>query len=258
MEDLTAVSGGEAPPHIVITGASSGIGRAAAEEMASRGWRVTTVGRNRERLGPDGIVCDFADLSQVRELAQALKGQRIDVLANNAGLIKRGSTVDGFDYTMQVNYLAPFLLTHLLIDQLPSGARIVNTASLAANAGVNPDPPGRSFASSWLSYCTSKLANIRFAAEAARRWPRLLSYSFHPGTVRTGWGTPLAQVWFKIGPGLSTPKQGADQLVWLSTAPAEDLVNGAYYVRRRVTRGRDDKAAASRLWDATASLLDLT
>ncbi|HCT77900.1 MAG TPA: short-chain dehydrogenase [Micromonosporaceae bacterium] len=249
MEDLT--------PHVVITGASSGIGQAAAIEMARRGWRVTLVGRSRERLGPAGLVADFTELAQVHELAHRLKGQRIDVLANNAGLIKRGSTVDGFDATMQVNHLAPFLLSHLLREQLPDGARIVNTSSAAWAWGADPTPPGRRFPSAWLAYSTSKKANILFADEATRRWPTLRSYSFHPGVVRTRFGTPGAKLWYKLAPGLSTPEQGADQLVWLSTAPAEELVNGAYYVDRRPVDHAKDEAAASRLWDATASLLAL-
>ncbi len=250
MEDLTR--------HVVITGASSGIGQAAATEMQKRGWRVTRVGRNRERLGPNGIVADFADLAQVRALAEALKGQRIDVLANNAGLVKRGTTVDGYDTTMQVNHLAPFLLTHLLRDQMPDGARIVNTSSMAAGAGVDPTPPGRRFRSAWLAYATSKRANVYFAAEITRRWPTLHGYSFHPGVPRTSFGPAIARPFYRYAPGLATPEQGADQLVWLSTAPAAELVDGAFYANRRPsTAVTDNKAAASRLWEATASLLDL-
>ncbi|GIH11682.1 short-chain dehydrogenase [Rhizocola hellebori] len=249
MEDLTR--------HIVITGASSGIGRAAATEMESRGWRVTRIGRNQERLGPNGLVADFADLAQVRAVAEKLKGQRIDVIANNAGLVKGGTTVDGFHTTMQVNHLAPFLLTYLLRDQMPDGARMVNTSSAAWNVGADPSPPGRRFPSKWLAYATSKRANVYFAAEAARRWPTLRCYSFHPGVPRTRFGPPAARLFYRFAPGLTTPQQGADQLIWLSTAPPEELVDGAYYVSRRAVARPDDKAAASRLWEATASLLEL-
>jgi NAD(P)-dependent dehydrogenase (short-subunit alcohol dehydrogenase family) len=249
VEDLT--------PHVVITGASSGIGRAAAIEMQRRGWRVTRVGRNRERLGPNGIVADFAELAQVRVLAERLRGQRIDVLANNAGLVKRGATVDGYDVTMQVNHIAPFLLTHLLRDQMPDGARIVNTSSAAWGIGADPTPPGRRFVSKWLAYATSKRANVYFAAEVVRRWPTLRSYSFHPGVPRTRFGPPAARLFYRVAPGLDTPELGADQLVWLSTAAPEELINGAYYTMRRAIENADDRAAASRLWEATASLLHL-
>jgi daunorubicin C-13 ketoreductase len=202
-------------------------------------------------------VADFADLAQVRSLAEKLKGQRIDVLANNAGLVKRGPTVDGYDSTMQINHIAPFLLTHLLRDQMPDGARIVNTSSMAARAGADPTPPGRRFLSAWLAYGTSKRANVYFAAEACRRWPTLHSYSFHPGVPRTRFGPAIARPFYRYAPGLATPAQGADQLIWLSTAPIEELVEGAFYSSRRVVSGVDDKAAASRLWEATASLLGL-
>ncbi len=249
MEDLT--------PHVVITGASSGIGQAAARLMQERGWRVTRVGRNRERLGANGIVADFADLAQVRLLAEKLKGQRIDVLANNAGLVKRGTTVDGHDCTMQVNHLAPFLLTHLLRDQMPDGARVVNTSSAAAGIGADPTPPGRRFLSAWLAYASSKRANVYHAAEAARRWPRLHAYSFHPGVPRTRFGPGPARLFYRYAPGLASPEQGADQLIWLATAPVEELVDGAFYTKRRPSLSLDDKAAASRLWEATASLLNL-
>ena len=258
MEDLT--------PHIVITGASSGIGAAAAHEMARRGWRVTAVGRDPVRLsifagvpGTSALRCDFTRLSDVRDLAKRLEGQRIDVLANNAGGVFRGSTVDGFDVTMQTNHIAPFLLTHLLLPQLPDGARIVNTSSMASATGLDPTPPSRRFPSSWLAYGTSKKANILFTAEAARRWPRLTSVCFHPGVVRTRFGTPAARLFYRLAPGLETPEGAAKQLVWLATEPAENLVNGAYYSAYKVVKPRGvatDEAAATRLWEATAPHVD--
>jgi NAD(P)-dependent dehydrogenase (short-subunit alcohol dehydrogenase family) len=256
VEDLTK--------HIVITGASSGIGAAAAREMARRGWRVTLTGRDQARLdkvlegvpGGRGLIADFADLKQVRRLAEELQGEQIDVLANNAGLITRGTTVDGFDATMQINHISPFLLTTLLRPQLPDGGRIITTASMASATGANPVPPDRKFPSVWLAYGTSKKANTYFAAEAARRWPELLSFSFHPGVVKTNFGTPVAKFVYRIAPGIITPEQGAEQLVWLATAPAGDLVNGAYYVRHQVAGpSAKSEAVASQLWDATASLV---
>jgi daunorubicin C-13 ketoreductase len=258
VEDLTL--------HVVITGASSGIGAAAAHEMARRGWRVTVVGRDPGRLsqfsgvpGTTALRCDFARLSDVRDLAKRLEGQRIDVLANNAGGVFRGSTVDGFNVTMQTNHIAPFLLTQLLLPQLPEGARIVNTASMASAAGLDPTPPSRWFPSSWLAYGTSKKANILFSLEAARRWPHLTSVSFHPGVVRTRFGTPAAQLFYRVAPGLVTAEQAGRQLVWLATEPAEKLVSGGYYANYRVVKPRGtatDEAAAARLWEATASLVD--
>jgi len=242
--------------HVVITGASSGIGLAGAIELERRGWRVTRIGRTASRVGPGGLVADFADLAQVRRLARELEGELIDVLVNNAGLVKRGSTVDGYNVTMQINYLAPFLLTHLLLPQMRDGGRIINTASMAADWGGNPIPPGRRFPSAWLAYATSKRANVWFAAEAARRWPRLGSYSFHPGIVRTRFGPPPAQLFYKLAPGLSTPEQGADQLVWLSEQE-EGLVSGGYYVDRKLAWTGPQAEVASQLWDATSELLGI-
>ncbi len=270
MEDLTR--------HAVITGATSGIGQAAAVALARQGWQITVVGRDPGRLdatlgavrqaaagpAPAGLLADFADLSQVRELAAKLAGQRIDVLANNAGLVvgKRVTTVDGHELTIQTNHLAPFLLTNLLREQLAPGARIISTASMAHSWGsVNPaDLDRRGLYSSWLAYGASKRANIMFAAEAARRWPELLSFSFHPGVVRTRFGTPIAQLFYKIGPGLATPEQGADQLVWLATADPAQLQNGAYHVLRKVTaphRQARDPQQAARLWDASEAAVRL-
>jgi daunorubicin C-13 ketoreductase len=224
------------------------------------------VGRDPARLssfdgvpGVSALRCDFTRLGEVRELAERLKGQRIDVLANNAGIVARGSTVDGFDVTMQTNHIAPFLLSHLLLPQLPDGARIVNTASMASASGLDPTPPSRRFASAWLAYGTSKKANILFAAEAARRWPHLTSVSFHPGVVRTRFGTPAARLFYRIAPGIETAEGAAKQLVWLASEPAENLVNGGYYFNYKVAKPRGvatDEAAASRLWEATASLVD--
>nr|WP_117209478.1 SDR family NAD(P)-dependent oxidoreductase [Allorhizocola rhizosphaerae] len=252
---------------MVITGASSGIGAAAAVEMARRGWRVTLVGRDPSRLSasldavpgePTAVQADFSRLADVRELAKRLlSGPRIDVLANNAGLVARGSTVDGFHTTMQVNHLAPFLLSHLLLPHL-DGGRIINTASLSAAYGLDPTPPTRAFPSAWLTYCTSKKANIYFTAEASRRWPSVASLAFHPGVPRTRFGTPAAQLFYRIAPGLPTSEQAARELVRLATEPVAQLVNGGYYYNGRLLSGPERrKTAASRLWDATASALDL-
>jgi NAD(P)-dependent dehydrogenase (short-subunit alcohol dehydrogenase family) len=268
VEDLTR--------HAVITGASSGIGTAAAAGLARRGWRVTLVGRDPGRLDAalafvreqtpaadlTGMIADFAEFAQVRALAAKLAGQRIDVLANNAGLVasRRVITVDGHESTIQTNHLSPFLLTTLLREQLPPGGRIISTSSVAHAVGpLDPSDLDRrsSIYGSWAAYGASKRANLLFAAEAARRWPELLSFSFHPGVVRTRFGTAPARLFYRIMPGLATPEQGADQLVWLSEAEPESLVNGAYYVDRRVARPSGparDATLAERLWDASVAL----
>ncbi|MBB5870493.1 daunorubicin C-13 ketoreductase [Allocatelliglobosispora scoriae] len=277
VEDLTSRPGKVA----VITGGSSGIGRAAAVELARRGWLVALVGRDPGRLdaalsavreaatGPDpiGFQADFTSFASVRELADALRTRvpPIDLLANNAGAVIRGrqTTVDGHETTIQTNHLSAYLLTVLVKDRLAPAARIVTTASTAHSMGTpdpaNLDATGKRY-SAWRAYGESKSANILFAAESARRWPDVLSFSFHPGVVTSNFGTPAAQLFYRIAPGLSSPEEGADTLVHLATAPAAELVNGAYYAKRkqvRPNRALADPALAEKLWDESAALVGL-
>ena len=268
------------PKVAVVTGASAGIGLAAAVELARRGWSVTLVGRDRRRLddalaqvrdaGPAPATarrCDFAEFAQVREFAAELRERhpRIDLLANNAGgtSARRGRTVDGFEVTIESNHLAPFLLTNLLRDRL-TGGRIVNTASAAhRNGALDPDDLNGD-RRRWTvlgAYGSAKQANILFAAEAARRWPDVLSVSFHPGVVRTRFGrdNPLMSFYYKIAPGLRTPERGARTLVWLADAPG--VVNGGYYMDERPHRPLPhaaDPALAARLWDASLAAVGLS
>ncbi len=272
MEDLTA------PPVAVVTGASSGIGLAAAQELAGRGWQVALVGRDAARLaaatarvraeaGPNAgfirdFVCDFESLDEVRQLAGELRTAypRIDVLANNAGGMNpdRQTTSDGHERTIQSNHLAPFLLSSELREQL-RGGRIINTASAAhAQGRLEPDDLSgtRRHYRAMTAYGSAKQANILFAAEATRRWPEIMSTSYHPGVVRTRFGrdSRLYSWFYRMMPGLRTPRQGADTLVWLATADAADIRPGGYYLdrkpRRPSSRAADPELAAS-LWEAS-------
>jgi NAD(P)-dependent dehydrogenase (short-subunit alcohol dehydrogenase family) len=258
------------PRTIVITGASSGVGLAAARQLAAQGEQVVVVGRDPGRLGaamaavraaatgpePAEFRADFTVLDEVRELGAKLLAAypKIDVLANNAGGMVQSyvRTADGFEATMQGNHLAPFLLTHLLRPALRDG-RVVNTASRAhQRAQLDPDDftgSAESY-SSWRAYGASKAANILFAAEAARRWPEITSVSFHPGVVRSNFGVGAAtRLFYRFAPFLTTPEQAGDLLTWLSTA---EVTNGAYYVGHKVTRPDTvaaDPAIAARLWE---------
>ena len=264
------------PRTIVITGASSGVGLAAAEQFARRGDHVVVVGRNPERMRaavarvrdagggrePVAFRADFEVLDDVRALAGLIRDTcpSIDVLANNAGgmVPEYRRTVDGFEATIQGNHLAPFLLTHLLRDRL-AGGRVVHTASRAhQRSDLDPKDftgtPDRY--SSWAAYGAAKAANILFAAEAARRWPEVENVSFHPGVVRTNFGSGAAtRLFYKYAPFLTTPEKAGALLVWLATAPATELTDGAYYVGRKVTRPSGkaaDPGVAATLWDASA------
>ncbi|MFI9644342.1 SDR family NAD(P)-dependent oxidoreductase [Micromonospora sp. NPDC051925] len=273
MEDLTGRR------TVVVTGASSGIGLAAAMELARRGDRVALVGRDPARLQdagdrvreaagerPELFRADFAILDDVRGLAERLRTayDRIDVLANNAGalVLEPLTTVDGFEVSIQTNHLAPFLLSNLLVDRI---GRLVVTASGAHRSGaLDPDDlnsvlrryrPMR-------AYGTSKQANILFAAEAARRWPDVPAYSFHPGVVRTRFGADsrLLALGMRLLP-IRSPEKGAETLVWLANQPSSRLVDGAYYADRRLRRPfakAVDRQLAARLWTASAKAVGLT
>jgi len=261
----------------VVTGASSGIGLAAAVALARRGARVVLVGRNRDRLAkaerrvrgvargaaPIALRADFTQLTEVRSLAEEIRGQcdTIEVLSNNAGglIPRRAITADGFETTLQTNHLAPFLLANLLREEL-RGGRLISTASVAHRIGqVNPaDLSCGGRYSRWRAYGSAKQANILFTQEAARRWPDILATSFHPGLVRTRFaaGTPFAPL-LRIAPMIKSPEQGAETLVWLASAPAAELVSGGYYVGRTLTEpapNASDATLAAWLWDASAAV----
>lgn len=261
---------------IVVTGANSGIGLAAATRFARCGARVVLTGRDGARLdealatvravagadaAPAAYRADFARFADVRRLAGELSEAypHIDVLCNNAGGLvgRQTTTVDGHEMTIQVNHLSPFLLTMLLRERL-AGGRVVNTASDAHRAG-RLDPAHIDQVGQYRGmrvYGSSKQANILFAAEAARRWPEIVSTSYHPGVVRTRFGRDSAvmQAFYRFSPLLATPEQGADTMVWLAGAPASDIENGAYYVkraRREPSAPTRDPGAAATLWESS-------
>jgi NAD(P)-dependent dehydrogenase (short-subunit alcohol dehydrogenase family) len=270
---------------VVVTGASDGIGAAAAAALARRGDRVVVVGRSPAKtaavaaeIGAEHHVADFAELQQVRGLAAGLQTRhpRIDVLINNAGLIagdRRTLTADGHELTFQVNHLAPFLLTVLLKQCLVrAGGRVVTTSSRAAaarDAAVDVDDLdlGRRYAG-LRAYKASKLANVLFTRELARRWGPLgvSAAAAHPGLVRSQWGRsgPVA-VRLVIGSPLRlimrSPERGADTLVWLSTSvPGRDWRSGGFFADRKpaaVRPAADELDLAAELWDRSARLCGL-
>ena len=265
---------------IVVTGASSGVGLAAAEQFAAQGDDVVVVGRNPDRLAdavtrvraagqrePAQFRADFERLDDVRKLAAHLLDAfaKIDVLANNAGGIVADyrRTADGYEATIQGNHLGPFLLANLMRDRL-RGGRIVTTASDAhRRGGVDPDDfvSAPEKFSRWRAYGASKAANILFAAEAARRWPDIVSVSFHPGVVRSNFGVGRAtRLFFRWAPGLVPPDKAGELLVWLATVPAAELVDGGYYERHKLRQPAPeaaDPALAARLWEASARAVAL-
>ncbi|XAS68097.1 SDR family NAD(P)-dependent oxidoreductase [Micrococcaceae bacterium Sec5.7] len=265
---------------IVITGASDGIGAAAARALAKAGERVVVVGRSAEKtkavaeeLGADYFVCDFADLSQVRSLAVALKEKypRIDVLANNAGGImgRRELTVDGHEKTFQVNHLAPFLLTTGLIDVLTaSRATVINTSSGANSFGrldLDDLDAARKYSTN-RAYGNGKLANILFTSELRHRYGEagISTAAFHPGGVATNFAaestSPMRFAYKTVlSRFLLTPEEGADTLVWLANGKAgTDWISGAYYAKRALAKANPqayDADLARELWDRSAEMV---
>ncbi len=272
---------------IVITGASSGIGAAAARQLTAHGATVIPVGRSVERstalarsIGTEPVIADFADLADVRRLADILHQRcpRIDVLINNAGglFTPRKLSVDGYETTLQVNHLAPFLLTALLRDRLVGSAatgpvRVINTASAANLIGrVRLDDLHweRRLWGSFRAYAATKLMNIMFTRELARRWDgtNVTTASFHPGPVATNFAsgswlpglvyhTPLRSLL------LINSEQGAAPMVWLASGGATDQVelDGGYYHRFHRNgpthrQARDPELAAA-LWEASVKLV---
>ncbi|MDP9888373.1 SDR family NAD(P)-dependent oxidoreductase [Pseudarthrobacter enclensis] len=268
------------PRTIVITGASDGIGAAAARTLARAGEQVVVVGRSAQKtsalagqIGADHYLADFADLAQVRELADTLKAKypRIDVLANNAGGImgKRTLTVDGNESTFQVNHLAPFLLTTLLMDTLTaSSAKVINTSSAANNFGKLDlfDLTAEHGYSTNRAYGTGKLANILFTSELHRRFhdKGITTAAFHPGVVRTNFAaessSPFRHVYTTLlNRFMLSPDQGADTMLWLINGTAgTDWISGAYYAKRALAKASAqayDAGLARGLWEKSEELV---
>lgn len=267
---------------IVITGGSDGIGAAAARQLSRDGHHIVIVGRSPEKskavaddLGADWFVADFAELTQVRTLAAALLDSypTIDVLANNAGGILGSSqrTADGFEKTFQVNHLAPFLLTNLLMDRLvQSRAVVINTSSSAGRrAFANfDDLDAVQNQHHLVAYATAKCANMLFTAELHRRYHHIgvSTAAFHPGSVASNFSAETGSRLFALvyrtplrGLLLATPEQGAEQLVWLaSTTPGADWQSGEYYVKRQpaaMHKNALDTGLTQRFWNASRELV---
>ncbi|MDH6180528.1 NAD(P)-dependent dehydrogenase (short-subunit alcohol dehydrogenase family) [Microbacteriaceae bacterium SG_E_30_P1] len=263
----------------VVTGASSGIGAVAARRLSENGFEVAVVGRNPERtlavasdIGARSFLADFDDLSSVRRLASELRDAypTIDVLANNAGglIHTRATSTDGIERTIQLNLLAPFLLTNLLLPQLTK-ARVISTASIANRFGnLRLDDlqwRRRPWFGGWRAYGTSKIATIVFARELAER-TGIESYSFHPGYVATSFAaeSPLMRAGNRITPGriAITAEEGAVPLVELATAASLDVPNGTYFDRLRpfgrVHRSGRKPGVGSRLWLEAEKLTGLS
>jgi len=236
-------------PLVLVTGATDGIGLETARQCAERGARVIIHGRDEDKLervhhalhGVGGVAhpapvrADFSSLAEVRRVAEELvdRGLCPNVLVNNAGLYatRERRSADGFELTMAVNHLAPFLLTHALLrsrrDRL---RRVVNVSSIAHGRGridlADPWLLRRPF-DAYGAYAASKLGNVLFTVELARRYPRLRVNALHPGVV----STKLLREGFGIEG--SPPADGATTSVMLALDPIGGEVSGRYFAADR-------------------------
>ena len=273
---------------VVITGASAGIGAAAAVELGRRGALVVPVGRNERRLAAvakrirdeggeadEPLSADFGSLAEVRRLAAELleRHQRIHVLVNNAGLVSGGRklTPDGHELTFAVNHLAPFLLTNLLLDRLRASApaRVITTASGAHFSGrIRFDDLTRERSwSTWSAYSDSKLANVLFTHALARRLEGsgVTANCLHPGAIRTRLGRgarlPVRLGWGVVSLFFASPERGAETIVHLATSPEGGEVSGGYFAdsRRAIPKPEAvDDELAERLWRVSERLVGLS
>ncbi|MBX9590873.1 MAG: SDR family NAD(P)-dependent oxidoreductase [Hyphomonadaceae bacterium] len=266
---------------VLITGATNGIGLAAAEALAARGADVAIVGRNETRakiaaarvrtVAAGGatvgtLIADLSSQAAVRKLAAEVLARypRLDILVNNAGAMHttRKLSDDGIELTWALNHLAPFLLTTLLLDRLKACApsRIITTASEVHQGAdipfddLNAERSYRGFN----RYKQSKLANILFTSELGRRLDVtcVTAHCFHPGLVASGFnrnnGLLMDLAMTLLRPVARSVEQGAETLVWLAEAPDVTRTNGGYYVDiewRPPSPQGQDIAAARRLWE---------
>ena len=265
----------------IVTGASAGVGKAAARQLLELGWRVIGVGRDVRRcaeteaeLASSRYTMLRADLSSMADTARLATEilaltPRIDALLNNAGGVRaeRTITAEGLESTFASNHLAPFLLTCKLLPALGPGARVIAVSSTGHEqcAGMNWDD--LQFEQGWASgraYCQAKLGNILFTRELARRFgPQgLVAHAMHPGTVDSNFAShcePRMKAYMdSIQDRAVPPDYPARTLVWLASAEEPGQVNGRYYYDMQEVEpssAAQDDVAAKDLWEVSEALV---
>lgn len=272
----------------LVTGATSGIGRVTARELARLGATVVVVARDRARgeqavaefrtagsgRAAELLVGDLSSQADVRRIAREFLGrhERLDVLVNNAGVLhaERELTADGVERTFAVNHLAYFLLTALLrpaLEAAPAG-RVVSVSSDAHRAVQALDfanLQGERRYTGMGAYCQSKLENVLFTRELARRLAgtRVTANALHPGTVASAFGhnnPGLTRFLFKAArPFMIGPEKGAETSIYLAASPEVDGVTGEYFVKRKAVRSSPasyDEAVARQLWEVSERMIE--
>jgi NAD(P)-dependent dehydrogenase (short-subunit alcohol dehydrogenase family) len=275
---------------VLLTGATSGIGLEASVALARQGARVVMVGRDPARTATAAadaaarsgsgevsyLLADFSSQAAIRALADAVRSRvdRLDVFVNNAGGVHKARrlTVDGIEATFAVNHLGYFLLTNLLLDLVVKSApaRVVTVASVGHRRGTLDFADlgfERGGYSIMRAYSRSKLANVLFAAELARRLAGsgVTSNSLHPGSVDTNiwsgaplWAKPIIQIVFR--PFFISAEKGGERIVQLAASPELAGVTGKYFEDGQVVEPAPfarDASLATRLWDVSARMVGL-
>ncbi len=274
---------------VLITGGTGGIGRAAAIGLSSMGARVGITGRDRARAeraaaaivresgnsAVDVFAADMSSQTEVWRLAGEVLSAypRLDVLLNNVGgfWAHRHVTADGLEHTFALNHLAPFLLTSLLLERLIASApaRVVTVSSGAQGTGKIDfdDPMGERKYSGQRAYSQSKLANVMFTYELARRLEGtgVTATALHPGVTRTAFGAEdparaMAPLIADLRPFMRSPERGADTAVYLASSPEAEGVTGRYFANRKARKSHEssyDTATTARLWQVSVDLVGL-
>lgn len=270
----------------LVTGATGGIGLLTAQALAQMGGTVVVVSRSAQKCADtvsrlkiatanpnvDYIAGDLSVMSQVKQVADQFlqRYDRLDVLVNNAGAVfsSRQVSADGYEMTMALNHLSYFYLTHLLQDRLlkSAPARIVNVSSDAHRGGsINfDDLMSEQKYSSFGVYSMSKLANILFTNELARRLEDtgVTANSLHPGFVASNFGKSNGGIWGIFMPVIQlfaiSPAKGAETSIYLASSPEVEGVTGQYFNKKKAVKAADaayDQAAQKRLWDVSDELV---
>ena len=273
----------------LITGGTNGIGKSTARELARMGATVVIVGRSAQKTrqvveeirlatgnkNVDSLLADLSSQQKVRSLASDFKSKysQLHVLLNNAGgtFMTRQQSVDGIEMTFALNHLAYFLLTNLLLDTIMAStpARIINVSSDAHSGGkIDFDNlQGERSYSSFGPYGNSKLANILFTTELARRLEGtgVTVNALHPGLTSTGFGKNnpgfLMKIMGAVIPLIArSPEKGAETSIYLASSPEVQSITGKYFVDCKVTQPAAlavDRTVARRLWDVSAEMVHL-
>jgi retinol dehydrogenase 12 len=253
----------------VVTGPNSGIGREVALGLAATGFHVVAAGRSEQGIGAlveeisatggsaEYLHLDLASLGSVRTTVEEVlgSGRQVDVLVNNAGIgvNRRGLTDDGFEVHFGINHLGHFALAQGIAPVMAPGARVVSLASAMHHRADGIDFEHVRRRTRWIGlheYAASKLANVVFIRELARRSEHIGAYAVHPGFV----DTPLIPGWVKpfVRKSLITPAQGADTVLWCATSTEVSGESGLYYQRRHAgtpSPAALDDGLARELWE---------